>query len=43
MGSKIIPLRDALDVNFAKTDMIIHRDSVSQPGNEEEEDFDKLA
>jgi hypothetical protein len=43
LGTKIMPLRDVIDVNFAKTDMIIHKNSTkSTNAQESDEDFDKL-
>ena len=43
LGTKIMPLRDVIDVNFAKTDMIIHKNSTKGPNAQEsDEDFDKL-
>ena len=42
LGTKIMPLRDVIDVNFAKTDMIIHKKSIKINSQESDEDFDKL-
>jgi hypothetical protein len=43
LGTKIIPLRDVIDINFAKTDMIIHKKSTkATTAQESDDDFDKL-
>jgi hypothetical protein len=43
LGTKIIPLRDVIDINFAKTDMIIHKNSTkTSNAQESDDDFDKL-
>ena len=43
LGTKIIQLRDVIDINFAKTDMIIHKNSAKTTNAQEsDEDFDKL-
>lgn len=41
LGTKIIPLRDVIDINFAKTDMIIHKTKATN-AQESDDDFDKL-
>lgn len=45
IGSKIIPLREVIDVQFAKADMIIHDSSSDKQTKtaDDEEEFDKLA
>jgi len=41
LGTKIIPLREVIDVNFAKCDMIIHRPKTDKV-DDDDDDLDKL-
>lgn len=36
VGQKIIPLRDVIDVSFARTDMVIHRSVVEEFNDDED-------
>ena len=41
LGTKIIPLREVIDINFAKTDMVIHRPKSDKPIIDDDDDLDK--
>jgi hypothetical protein len=42
LGTKLMPLREAIDVNFCKGDMVIHKEIKTGP-IADDEDLDKLA
>jgi hypothetical protein len=40
IGTKLVPLTEVIDVNFAKTDMVIHKKALTLPIKDEDLDKD---